>query len=202
MICPTCGKLNENGRAYCTECGARLLDPAEKAEQAFDAALENASDAAEATAGDTKDTASNIYESVSTHEVSAVPTAPAAPPEPPKPYVNHAALASNKPAPTVRKSEENAIKIKNAPAKPLSTWGFVWRTFLFLIPILNLVLLFSFAFSNGINPNSRSYARCWLIYMLIGAVMLIACAVVWYFFAPQIADYVSNFAANLQSIVN
>lgn len=202
MICPTCGKLNENGRAYCTECGARLFDPTEKAEQAFDAALESVSDAAEATVGDANDTAANIYASVSETGIPVAPVEPPKPVEAPKPYVNHAALVANKPAPTVKKSEENTIKIKNAPAKPLSTWGFVWRTFLFLVPILNLILLFSFAFSNGINPNSRAYARCWLIYMLIGAVILIACAVVWYFFAPQIADYVSNFAANLQSLVN
>lgn len=39
------------------------------------------------------------------------------------------------------------------PVKPLSTWSFIWRKLLFMIPIVNIVVLFVFAFAEGINKT-------------------------------------------------
>lgn len=73
--------------------------------------------------------------------------------------------------------DKNAAPCESAaavqpPVKPLSTWSFIWRKLLFMIPIVNIVVLFVFAFAEGINKNSRSYARAALIGLLTAAVLL------------------------------
>lgn len=210
MNCPKCGTPIENGLSFCTECGTRL-DIA--LEEAAETAANSASETIENIACEAGQSVNNAVETAQGAYTPAEPPAsetelpkheqPAAPAVEPKPYVNAAAFVNNKPASAVKTQQPAAkkSKVNRAPCKPLSTWGFVWRTFLFLIPVLNLILLFSLAFSEGVNENTRSYARSWLIYMLIGALLVVAAAVLWYFFAPQIADFISGFADKLQSFV-
>ncbi|MCR5610918.1 MAG: zinc ribbon domain-containing protein [Clostridiales bacterium] len=55
--------------------------------------------------------------------------------------------------------------------RPLSVWGFFWRTVLFAIPVVNIIPLFVFAFAPGINKNSKNYASAILILLLIGLIV-------------------------------
>lgn len=73
------------------------------------------------------------------------------------------AKPENKPAP-VTNSRLN---------KPLSVWGYLWRTVLFCIPVLNIIPLFVFAFSSNVNKNSKNYASAVLILMLIGLIIAV-----------------------------
>lgn len=50
--------------------------------------------------------------------------------------------------------------------RPVSTVGFFWTEFLLLIPLLNLVLLFVWAFREKTNRNRRAFARSVLIWIL------------------------------------
>lgn len=59
--------------------------------------------------------------------------------------------------------------------RPLSPWAYVGYSVLFSIPIVGLILLIVFSFSDS-NINRRSYARsffCWLIIGIIISVILV-----------------------------
>lgn len=60
--------------------------------------------------------------------------------------------------------------------KPLSVWGFLWRTVLFSIPVINIIPLFVFAFAPGINKNSKNYASAILVLLLIGLIIAVCAA--------------------------
>lgn len=84
---------------------------------------------------------------------------------------------------SVQPADGNTKKSKAAPdlpVKPLSTWSYIWREFVFLIPVVNIVVLFVFAFAEGINRNSRSFARAKLIYALIITLLLIAGVILFF----------------------
>jgi hypothetical protein len=51
---------------------------------------------------------------------------------------------------------------------PLSTGEFMLITLLLCIPLVNIILLFIWAFSNNVNINKRNYSRAALIWMGIG----------------------------------
>lgn len=86
------------------------------------------------------------------------------------------------------------------PVKPLSTWSFIWRKLLFMIPIVNIVVLFVFAFAEGINKNSRSYARAALIGLLTAAVLFAAAAVLCYLYTDEIIGWVRSLVEKLMSM--
>lgn len=86
------------------------------------------------------------------------------------------------------------------PVKPLSTWSFIWRKLLFMIPIVNIVVLFVFAFAEGINKNSRSYARAALIGLLTAALLFAAAAVLCYLYTDEIIGWVRSLVEKLMSM--
>ncbi len=55
--------------------------------------------------------------------------------------------------------------------KPLSTWTFFWMEVIALIPIVNLIVFFVWAFKKNVNVNRKSFARekllRWLIFIVI-----------------------------------
>ncbi|MBO4384657.1 MAG: zinc-ribbon domain-containing protein [Clostridia bacterium] len=76
--------------------------------------------------------------------------------------------------------EEEKPAPKKAPKRittrierPLSVWGFIWRTILFSIPVVNIIPLFIFAVAPGVNKNSKNYASALLILLLIGMIVLV-----------------------------
>lgn len=101
--------------------------------------------------------------------------------------------------------DKNAAPCESAaavqpPVKPLSTWSFIWRKLLFMIPIVNIVVLFVFAFAEGINKNSRSYARAALIGLLTAAVLFAAAAVLCYLYTDEIIGWVRSLVEKLMSM--
>ena len=101
--------------------------------------------------------------------------------------------------------DKNAAPCESAaavqpPVKPLSTWSFIWRKLLFMIPIVNIVVLFVFAFAEGINKNSRSYARAALIGLLTAAVFFAATAVLCYLYTDEIIGWVRSLVEKLMSM--
>lgn len=101
--------------------------------------------------------------------------------------------------------DKNAAPCESAaavqpPVKPLSTWSFIWRKLLFMIPIVNIVALFVFAFAEGINKNSRSYARAALIGLLTAAVLFAVAAVLCYLYTNEIIGWVRSLVEKLMSM--
>ena len=92
----------------------------------------------------------------------------------------------------VKAADEN----KDQPAKrpryipraerPLSVWGFIWRSVLFSIPVINIIPLFMFAFASGVNKNSKNYAAAVLIMMLVGLLICVAAAILIFIYTDPV----------------
>lgn len=195
MNCPNCGKETLPGALFCTGCGGRLdtveVNDGSNSEPAWSDELgKSFSETSDPVLDAEFEPAASLMEPADA--IAEMPTAPAE-----QGYANAASVA-DAPAPS-DKSEtdpQNSAsatankKIKRLKyAKPLSTWSFVWREFVFMIPIINVIVLFVLAFGEGVNKNSRSFARSRLIYMLIAAIIIIASAVLVYIFSDSILDW-------------
>lgn len=84
-------------------------------------------------------------------------------------------------------SEPNVTKEK-AEVMSLGEWVII--ILITAIPIVNLVMLFVWAFSKGENPNKRNWARANLIWMGIGIVLAII------IFSSMMAFFSSMFESN------
>ena len=94
------------------------------------------------------------------------------------------------------------VKKMQAQLKPLSTWGFFWREAICFIPIINLAFLFVFAFADGINLNSRAFARSKLIRYLIYTVILLAALVLFFIFQEEIMNVIHVVIDNLYKYIH
>lgn len=101
---------------------------------------------------------------------SAEPVAVAAPVEPtpsrasdpaPQDYADH---YYERPLPAPRGEQ----------AKPVSTFGFFVTELLLLLPVINLLLLFIWAFRKRGNPNRKNFARSVLIWLVILLIVVLA----------------------------
>lgn len=220
MTCPNCGKATYEGALFCTGCGARLniiteapaenadvLNPSDLAEAAppapecaehvcaddnecpepAETPVEYVRDDLDEAAEETSSASERIADA---GEPNAVPRATG-------PDKSHrvppaaSALSDQTVSPPVAPAPVRPKEIQQ-DMRPLSAWSFIWREFVFFIPIVNIVVLFVMAFANGININSRSFARSRLIYMLIFTLLFIAAAVVVIININSISAYLSR----------
>jgi glycopeptide antibiotics resistance protein len=65
----------------------------------------------------------------------------------------------------------------NAPVVRVSDW--VLTILVFAIPIVNLVMMFVWAFGGGTNPSKANFAKASLIWVLIGTVLAICFYVIF-----------------------
>ena len=63
-----------------------------------------------------------------------------------------------------------------------------------------ILALFVFAFAEGINKNSRSYARAALIGLLTAALLFAAAAVLCYLYTDEIIGWVRSLVEKLMSM--
>ncbi len=62
----------------------------------------------------------------------------------------------------------------NKLVRPVRTGGFFFTELLLLIPVINLILLFVWAFRRRTNLNRKAFARSILIWILIALLLLLA----------------------------
>ena len=191
MICPNCGKEAADGALFCTGCGGRL-DNLPKQEKMTASENSNNDDSSVMDAVFTSDAADGTHETNSGNTVAENSGVAGA-----DENSGERMSAANE--------DKNAAPCDSAaavqpPVKPLSTWSFIWRKLLFMIPIVNIVVLFVFAFAEGINKNSRSYARAALIGLLTAAVLFAAAAVLCYLYTDEIIGWVRSLVEKLMSM--
>ena len=167
MKCPECGMEIEEGAKFCTGCGYRM-------------------DGTEPVPAETNEGDETYSKPAGTYPVSQEPVGAA-------PYVNTAAAG----AAVAAKPAANNVKLPRekramAPCKPLSTWAFVWRSIVYTIPVIGLILLFVFAFAKNVNENSKSHARSKLIFALIAAIVAIAGTILFFIFKDSILKCVGE----------
>lgn len=73
---------------------------------------------------------------------------------------------------SLKELEKRRIESLPPEYKPLSPWSYLGYNLLFVIPILGLIFLFVFAFSNE-NINRRNYARSFFCAWLIAFVLVL-----------------------------
>lgn len=60
------------------------------------------------------------------------------------------------------------VTVETAPVMSVSEWFITYL--LLMIPLVNLILLFVWAFGNNTNPNKKNFAKSALIWAAIGIV--------------------------------
>ena len=56
-------------------------------------------------------------------------------------------------------------------SKPMTMWSWLGTILLLGIPIVNIVLLFVWSFSSGVNESKKNFSRAYLIVSLIATVL-------------------------------
>ena len=93
---------------------------------------------------------------------------------------------------SLKELEKGRIESLPPEYRPLSPWAYFGYNLLFAIPLVGLIFLFVFAFSDK-SINRRNYARsffCWYLLGLILAIILIVLGVVMFSAASNIAGSV------------
>lgn len=100
------------------------------------------------------------------------PAATPAPTPAPAPKVAPTPPPSAQPAP-VQQSNAN-FNNKGNLVKPLSVWSYIGIFILMAIPIVNLIMLLVWSFSDTVNINKKHYAIAVLVMILISILISIA----------------------------
>lgn len=81
-------------------------------------------------------------------------------------------------------------------SKPLSVLGFIGTMIVFCIPLVNIIMLFVWAFSSNTNINRKNYCRAILILAVIGIVLSILMAI---FMMPLIISIMDQMGLEFSS---
>ena len=79
--------------------------------------------------------------------------------------------------------------------RPLSPWAYFGYTVLFSLPLIGLVMLFVFSFSNK-NINRRNFARSYFCALALVLIIAVIIFVLNYIF-PAAVKFVSKITKNL-----
>lgn len=218
MICPNCGNEVAEGFVFCTSCGAILkseinsnaagdrADSEERGER--DLAQGTAAALAAESAGNDSASASenNACGEAQTgaageHEKgfggAVEPVIPSYVPVSNPAYDRFEAPALNQ-----KEVDEAMISSMKSKVRPLRTWSFFWRELICCIPIINLVVFFVQAFADGVNFNSRSYARAKLIKFMIITLLLLAAAILVLIYYDSITEFIRGAIDYLYSYIH
>jgi hypothetical protein len=71
------------------------------------------------------------------------------------------------------KLDENNFNNQSPLTKPMTFGDWIKTLLLQLIPVVNIILLFIWAFGNNVNINKKNFSRAYLLFMAIGIVIYI-----------------------------
>lgn len=204
MICNYCGREIPDESRVCGYCGQKLdmpeapaLEPVELPIEAIEPAYPDTTDAPQENPADVPSDVSTDEappkeelvdisaprEQPSFYEGTKNPQHTAEMPEgfvPPVDDGTTPPIAQPVPMPAPpsdeHKGKKNQIVIPKMDKRirPVKTAGFFWSEFLLLIPVVNLVLLFIWAFRRRTNLNRKAFARSILIWIVIAMVLVLA----------------------------
>lgn len=71
------------------------------------------------------------------------------------------------------KTEDNNLHVQDPLTKPMSFGDWIKTLLLLIIPIVNIILLFIWAFGSKANLSKKNFSRAYLLLMAIGIVLYI-----------------------------
>jgi hypothetical protein len=167
MFCPNCGKKNPDDAKFCDGCGTTLGD---------------------------QPAAAPVSPPASAPAAAPAPLKAAVPPPAPLPpvYAPPAQPAYNAPPPAYYPPPAQQAFAPEDLNKPMSIGAFIGTYLLLAVPLLNIFLLFKWAFGSNVNRNKKNLARAILIISLIVIAIMIAVSILFAGFWPAIMDYFSG----------
>ena len=163
MFCPNCGKKNPDDSRFCESCGSNLND------QAAPAAAPAAPPAQPAY---------------------TAPAQPAYAPQP-QPVYTPPVQPAYAAAPQAGYYQQPAYQAADLN-KPLSIGGFMVTYLVLAIPLVNLIMLFVWAFGSNANTNRKNMCRAILIFAVIGIALGIIFGAVFASLWEQFADLITS----------
>ncbi len=160
MYCEACKKDFEEGIIYCAECGKRLID-----KQNID--IDNNTDESKSIPNDTKEEPEKNNEVEADIKDDEKPAKNKDNAQQTLTFVQDESLSDD----TVLIGKEF---LKEQLSKPLSFWFYFILPFLMIIPVLNIVLIFTWAFGRYVNVNQRRIAFSlitWIIVIIITGIL-------------------------------
>ena len=88
--------------------------------------------------------------------------------------------------------------MKPEKVNPLPVWKFIGILILPGIPVVGLIMILVWAFGGSFNKNTRNYARAVFILGLIGLVLMIASAIVFWSFFKDLVDVLKEFGGTIE----
>lgn len=212
MFCENCGNQLPDGAKFCVNCGAKIeaaetTDAAiEESAVAADVAEVEAADAAEAgaAAGEPVPVPDQQPEPAFEPQVGQAQASPGPRPVQPAPQMAQPAPQMAQPAPKpqdkppVMRPDMPASVMKPEKVNPLPVWKFIGILILQGIPVVGLIMILVWAFGGSFNKNTRNYARAVFILGLIGLVLMIASAIVFWSFFKDIVDVLKEFGGTIE----
>ncbi|MFR5791128.1 MAG: hypothetical protein ACLUFA_12200, partial [[Clostridium] leptum] len=181
---PENGKESEGPTA-----SSAFISPAAVASENSADVTSTEKDGTEAASGDMQAAVTGAGSTHSNYASSNEPNSTAeAEPAPSKPEAE--GYYSKKKLSPEKKLEEAYIRRMAKRQRPLKTSSFFWTEFLLLIPGINLVLLFVWAFRKNANANRKAFARSILIWILILILFLLIVLIVMIVLGIPVDKYI------------
>jgi heme/copper-type cytochrome/quinol oxidase subunit 4 len=92
--------------------------------------------------------------------------------------------------------QQNSIQnaqISSNNSAPITVGQWLITFLLMAIPIVNIILLFIWAFDSDTNPNKKNFAKAYLIIMAIGFVLAILIGILAFVLSASIFSSLSNY---------
>ena len=186
---PQAGMAENDKESEDPTASSAFIPPAAVASENSADVTSTEKDGTEAASGDTQAAVTGAGSTHSNYASSNEPNSTAeAEPAPSKPEAE--GYYSKKKLSPEKKLEEAYIRRMAKRQRPLKTSSFFWTEFLLLIPGINLVLLFVWAFRKNANANRKAFARSILIWILILILFLLIVLIVMIVLGIPVDKYI------------
>lgn len=194
MFCEKCGNQMPDDSKFCLNCEAQneVAQPVQDVEQEAAAGVDTAPAAVSEAAADAQPVVEQesapAQVKTQVEPVKAAPPVQEAPPVKPAPQTSNVPPAGQAYQQPVPPTQQYVVEPKPEKVNPLATWKFIGMFILNGIPVIGLIMVLVWSFSSSFNRNTKSFARAILILRIIGLILSIVGAIMYWSVLMSIVD--------------